>query len=142
MLKYSKIDKLNEEIHQRLSSNGQYQYIAVTRLFNYCERVNMNIQKMAILRDTAIKLKQEKPVELERLTHLKPEHMRKPCLIILDNHQEVLVDGRYRYLMAILTKRIQLPAYYISPVVWRQYLIKDVPKNISDLIKPNGGKDV
>lgn len=136
-IKYSKLDPLNETVYQRINKRGDYQCLAVTRLFKYAERTNMTQHRLAVLKDKAAQIKQSRNIETHRLLRVQ-RYLHIPCLIIEDQGENDIVDGHHRYVMAYLSNRQFLPTYIFPPVIWKQYLVKDVPKKTAEQILSSG----
>lgn len=138
MIKFSKLDPLNEVVYPRINKREEYQCIAVTRLFNYCERTNMRIHQVAVEQSKAYGFKQFRNIEGSRLLRIKIEYLRIPTLMIQDQGENDMIDGHHRYILAFLCGRLFLPCYIAPPVVWKQYLVRDVPKKTAEQILATG----
>jgi hypothetical protein len=62
--------------------------------------------------------------------------------LIEDLGENDIIDGHHRYIYAYLNNRIFLPCYIVKPVIWKQYLVKDVPKATEGKILLSGSEGI
>lgn len=126
MIAFKHLNLALEQMHTHISRDTP-QTIAVTRLKAYLERINHAVGYLPVSMEEAARIKASGRISKERLLKLEPENLRIPCIQILDNNQPYLIDGHHRYIYAYVAGRYRLPAYQVKPIIWRQYLVKNIP---------------
>src|SRR5882757_7007515 len=126
MINIKKLD-VTETVFQRINHRGEYQVIAVDRLFKYCEKINHYEVRLEVTQAKAADIKRLRNIEPHRLTRLRQEDLRVPLLLIEDFGEIDMIDGHHRYIRKFLTGVLFARAYQVMPVIWKQYLVKGVP---------------
>jgi hypothetical protein len=139
MINIKKLDLRKEIVFQRVW-RGQYQVIAVSRLFNYLERTNYPQVSLGLTKEKAISIRDTRCIEMSRLLKITAEHLKIPCILIEEEGGPDLIDGNHRYIKAYLFGRLFLPAYLVAPTIWRQYLVKGIaPKTADEILATGSG---